>query len=180
MDDLDRDGLNNRDELARGTGLRNEDTDGDTIMDGEEVAAGRDGFITNRLLADTDGDFVQDNVEIASTSNANDRNSINLAKALKKITVSPGTFTIDIDSVVGIGSQQLIVTGEFSVGGTIDLTARARGTNYTSSNLQVCNFGVEDGRVFGAASGTCTIAVSNSGFSTTANVTVRIFAAAAL
>ncbi len=180
LDDIDRDGLNNRDELARGTGLRNADTDGDSILDGEEAVAGRDGFITNPLLADTDGDFVPDNVEIASTSNPTDRNSINLAKALKRIVASPSTFVVTIDSTNSIGSQQLTVTGEFNLGGTIDLTPTARGTNYASSNIAVCNFGAESGKVFGAADGQCTITITNNGFSATASGTVRNFTAQAL
>jgi alpha-tubulin suppressor-like RCC1 family protein len=180
LDDIDRDGLNNRDELARGTGLRNPDTDGDTILDGEEAVAGKDGFITNPLLADTDGDLVPDNVEVASSSNPTDRNSVNLAKALKRIVVSPAAFVINIDSTTPIGSQQLTVTGEFNLGGTIDLTPTVRGTNYASSSLAVCNFGVESGKVFGAADGTCTVTVTNSGFSGTASGTVRNFTARGL
>jgi alpha-tubulin suppressor-like RCC1 family protein len=180
LDDPDRDGLNNKLEIAAGTNIQNPDTDGDSISDGEEAIAGRDGFITNPLLADTDGDGVPDNVEIASTSNPTDPRSVNFAKALKRITVAPANFIINIDSTNPTGSQQLAVTGEFNLGGTIDLTSTARGTNYASSNTAVCNFGAEPGRVFGAADGSCTITVTNSGFTATASGTVKNFTPVAL
>ncbi len=172
LDDADHDGLNNREEVFYGTALRNPDTDGDTISDGEEVTAGRDGYITNPLLADTDGDGIPDNVEIASGSDPTNPSSTNLAAALKKITVAPAVFIINVNSIQGQASQQLTVTGEFKLGGTINLTSRLRGTNYVSDNLSSCNFGAEDGRVYGSASGSCTITVSNSGFTATANGTV--------
>jgi hypothetical protein len=175
LDDFDRDGLNNRDEILRGTNLRNPDTDGDTIPDGEEVVLGLDGFITNPLLADTDNDGVPDNVEIASNSDPTNAASVNLAQALQRIVVTPTTFVITINSLQNLGFQQLNVVGEFKLGGTINLTSRQRGTTYTSSNLQICNFGAEDGRVFGAADGTCTITVANAGFSAQVSGTVRGF-----
>src|SRR5262249_38178516 len=99
LDDADRDGLNNRDELLRGTQINNPDSDGDTIPDGEEVIAGVDGFITNPLLKDTDGDGVPDNIEVASGSNPTNASSVNLAQALSRIRVSPTTFVINVNSV---------------------------------------------------------------------------------
>jgi hypothetical protein len=179
-DDLDRDGLTNRDELALGTGIRNADSDGDGILDGEEVAAGRDGFVTNPLLADTDGDGVPDNVEVASASDPTNAASVNLAGALSRIRVSPATFIINVNTVDFVAFQQLTVTGDFKLGGTINLTAPTRGTNYTSSNLAVCSFGAEHGRVYGGSDGACTITVTNNGFSATASGVVRTFTPIAL
>lgn len=180
LDDLDRDGLTNRQELEYGTGLRNPDSDGDGIPDGEEVIAGRDGFITNALLADTDGDGVPDNVEVASESDPTNAASTNLARALSRIRVSPAGFVINVNTVDLQAFQQLTVTGDFTLGGSINLTARARGTNYTSSNLPVCNFGAEDGRVYGGSDGACTITVTNNGFTATASGAVRTFTPVAL
>ena len=175
QEDPDHDGLTNLQEYRLGTDMRDPDSDGDGLSDGQEVKFG-----TNPLLSDTDGDGVPDGIEVATGSNPRDPNSTNLPKALKKITVSPNAFTINIDSTTGTGSQQLSVTGEFNAGGTIDLTPRTRGTNYSSSNLSVCNFGAESGKVFGAADGTCTITVSNSGFTATVAGTVRNFTPTAL
>ena len=45
--DFDRDGLSNIDEFRAGTQIRNRDSDGDGIADGEEVRAGSDGWVTN-------------------------------------------------------------------------------------------------------------------------------------
>lgn len=173
--DPDVDGLSNRSEVTLGTNLRNADTDGDTIKDGEEVVAGADGFITNPLLADTDGDGVRDPLEIASGSDPTNPNSINLANALSGITVVPTSFVLTVNSIVGQASQQLTVTGQLKDSTTINLTSTLRGTNYASSDLNVCNFGSPDGRVFAANNGSCTIAITNSGFSTQSLGTVNSF-----
>jgi hypothetical protein len=180
LEDPDRDGLNNRGEADAGTDLRNPDSDGDGIFDGEEVVAGTDGFITNPLLADTDGDGVRDGLEIATGTNPLNPGSINLGKALKALTVTPEVFTITVNSVLGEGFRQLTVTGVLQDGTLLDLTSTTRGTNYTSSDLDVCNFGSPDGRVFGGESGTCTITVTNSGHTDTSAGTVIGFRPQAL
>lgn len=180
LDDPDHDGLSNINEYVNGTNIRNPDTDGDGILDGEEMIAGADGFITNPLLKDTDGDGIPDNVEISSGSDPTNAASTNLAAALKAITVIPANAQINVNSVIGLGFTRLVVTGEFKLGGTIDLTPAARGTNYASSNLLVCNFGAESGVVYGGSNGPCTITVSNSGFTTTSQINVNFFAPTAL
>ena len=127
------------------------------------------------LFRSTDGDGVPDGIEVATGSNPIDRASTNLARALKKITVTPANFTLNINTVDLLAHQQLIVTGEFTMGGTINLTSKLRGTNYATSDTQVCNFGTEDGRVFGGQDGSCTITITNSGFTATARGTVTTF-----
>ena len=176
FDDPDRDGLTNREEVTLGTDIRKADSDGDGISDGDEVKLYR----TNPLLADTDGDGVPDRVEVNSGSDPTNSNSVNLAGALRRISVIPTTFAINLNSIQGEGFQQLTVTGEFTLGGTIDLTRRSRGTNYQSSNVQVCNFGAEDCRVFGSQDGSCTITITNNGFTATVAGTVRNFTPTAL
>jgi YVTN family beta-propeller protein len=173
--DPDRDGLSNRDEITRGTNLRNPDTDDDGIRDGEEVAAGADGFVTNPLLADTDGDGVRDGLEIAAGSDPTNPASLNLAGALSRIEVTPTSFALTVNAIMGEASIQLQVTGFLTDNTTINLTSTLRGTNYASSDLNTCNFGSPDGRVFAAANGSCTITVTNSGFSAAANGTVSSF-----
>lgn len=175
LDDADRDGLTNKDELQRGTDLHKADSDGDGLLDGEEVKLG-----TNPLLKDTDGDGVPDNIEVATGSDPLNSLSFNLAKALKGISVSPVAFTVNVNTVDLVAYQQLQVAGEFTLGGTINLTAKAKGTSYASSNLQVCNFGTENGRVYGGSNGSCTITVSNSGFTATAIGLVKTFTPQAL
>ncbi|MDA3844731.1 MAG: OmpA family protein [Candidatus Kapabacteria bacterium] len=54
--DLDKDGLTNDRERALGTDPRNPDTDGEGLLDGEEV----DRYHTNPLLVDTDKDGLND------------------------------------------------------------------------------------------------------------------------
>jgi hypothetical protein len=59
--DSDCDGLSNRDErLIYHTNPRNADTDGDGLMDGDEVAIG-----TDPNNQDTDGDGLSDNDEVS-------------------------------------------------------------------------------------------------------------------
>lgn len=175
--DLDNDGLTNRDELITyGTNPRVADTDGDGIADGEEVKAGADGFITNPLLRDTNGDGANDNVEIASGSDPTNPNS---RPSLGSLTVSPANFVLTVNTLIGEASRQLTVTGKRADGSTVDLTT-ASGTTYTSSDLNICNFSAERGRVFAGNNGSCTITVTNNGQSAQATVTVQTFAPTAL
>lgn len=180
LEDFDRDGLSNREEIALGTNLRVADTDGDGILDGEEVVLGADGYITNPLLADTDGDGVRDGLEVATGSDPTNPASVNLAKAASRIELTPPTFNLTVNSIIGESSRQLTVTGYLVDGTTINLTSTLRGTNYTSSDLSVCNFGSPDGRVFAGTPGSCTITATNSGHSSQSQGTVTSFTPTAL
>jgi hypothetical protein len=177
QEDFDRDGLNNLQEFLRGTDIRNRDTDGDGLSDGDEVNQ----YHTNPLLADTDGDGIPDGIEIQTSTNPLDSNSFDLSRALRSIEVTPGQISLIVNTIIGEASQQLLVTGHLIDNRTtINLTSRSRGTNYSSSNLVVANFGVTDGLVFAGSDGTATITVTNNGFSATAQVTVSSFAPIAL
>ena len=180
LEDPDRDGLSNRDEAALGTQIRNPDTDNDGIFDGEERRPGADGFVTSPLLADSDGDGVRDALEIATGSDPTSAASTNLRDALKALTVAPAVFHLTVNSIQGVASRQLAVTGHLLDGVSIDLTSTQRGTNYASDDLNVCNFGQPDGRVFGAQAGACTITVTNNGFTAVAMGTVASFTPRAL
>jgi hypothetical protein len=175
QEDFDRDGLTNLQEDQLGTNLRVADVDGDGLADGQEVALG-----TNPLLADTDGDGIRDGLEVQTGSNPLDATSFNLAQALTSIDVAPSTFVITLNTVLGEASRQLTVTGHLRDGTTIDLTSTAKRTNYAASDLTICNFGATPGQIFAGLDGTCTITVTNSGFSTSAIGTVRTFAPRAL
>ena len=62
--DSDEDGANDRVEIdIEGLDPLNPDTDNDKILDGEELIAGEDGFITNPLAFDSDEDGVPDAFE---------------------------------------------------------------------------------------------------------------------
>lgn len=184
--DIDHDGLTNLEEYRLGTDIRNVDTDGDGINDGDEAhstglacGAGRC-FHTSPLLADTDGDGVNDLTEIRTGSDPTDPRSVNYAQALTGIVVTPNNFTLIVNSLNSQASVQLAVIGNLIDGKTIDLTAASRGTNYISSNINTCNFGSPDGRVFAGTAGSCVITISSNGFVATANGNVTNFTPADL
>lgn len=180
LEDVDQDGLTAAEEVALGTNVLVADSDGDGILDGEEVNVGTDGFVTNPLLPDTDGDGVRDALEMATGSDPTDPTSLNLAQALDSLQVSPAAFTLNFNLLLGEASEQLAVTGRLKDLTTIDLTATTRGTNYTSDDLTICNFGAMDGLVFAGLSGTCTITVGNSGFAGSVNGLIQSFTPTAL
>lgn len=175
LEDLDGDGLNNQQEVALGTDPRNADTDGDGLQDGDEVTR-----TTNPLIADSDGDGLRDGLEVQTGSNPLDPNSYNLAQALSSIVVTPDMFTLILNTIIGEAARQLTVTGHLIDGTEINLTSTTRGTSYISSDLFICSFGVQDGRVFAGSDGLCTVTVTNSGHSDVASVTVQTFAPTAL
>jgi hypothetical protein len=168
FEDPDHDGLTNLQEFQLGTDPNNPDTDGDGLTDGQEVLV----YHTNPLLASTDGTGITDGIEVQTGTLAASF-SAKLAAAMGSLEVKPGTFILAVNSIEGQASQQLTVLGHLIDGKTlIDLTSTQRGTNYSSSNLTICNFGSPDGNVFAGSNGSCTITVTNSGFTAMAAVTV--------
>jgi len=175
QEDFDRDGLTNLQEYQLGTDIRKADTDGDGLTDGQEVALG-----TSPLLRDTDGDGISDGLEVQTGSNPLDASNYNLQAALGAISVTPSQVVLTFNTILGDVTRQLRVTGSLLDGTTINLTSKQRGTNYASSNLNVCNFGGTDGLVFAGEQGTCTITVRVAGFVATTTVEVHRFAPTAL
>lgn len=172
-EDPDGDGLTSKQELMEhGTNLRLADTDADGIPDGDEVS-GKLGVATNPLLADSDGDGIRDRLEIETGSDPNDANSYDLAQALQSFEVAPSSFVLTVNTIIGEASRQLAVTGHLKDSTTIDLTSTARGTQYSSTDLTIANFGSPDGMVFAGADGSAVITVSNNGFVAASSVTVR-------
>jgi hypothetical protein len=171
FEDPDHDGLTNLQEFQLGTDPNNPDTDGDGLTDGQEVLI----YHTNPLLASTDGTGIPDGIEV-QTGTLGGSFSAKLAAAMKSLEVKPSTFALAVNLIEGQASQQLTVLGHLSDGKTIiDLTSTQKGTNYSSSDLTICNFGAPDGNVFAGSPGSCTITVTNSGFVATAAVTVTGF-----
>jgi hypothetical protein len=173
VEDPDHDGLTNLQEFTLGTDPHNPDTDGDGISDGDEVngtglacttATPAVCYHTNPLLADTDGDGVRDRTEIITGSDPTNANSVNLPAALSAVHVTPPSFTMIVNSLNASASLQLTVTGTMIDSYPIDLTSTARGTNYSSDNLAICNFGSPDGRVYAGTAGNCNITVTTNGY----------------
>ena len=176
FEDPDHDGLTNLQEFQAGTDPNNPDTDGDGLTDGQEVLM----YHTNPTLFSTDGTGISDGIEV-ETGTLNDSLSQKLAAAIKTLQVTPSHFVLDVNTIQGIASQQLTVTALLIDGKTkLNLTSTALGTTYTSSDLTICNFRASDGNVFAGNSGSCTITVTNNGFSAQAQAVVSSFAPTAL
>jgi hypothetical protein len=176
QEDLDRDGLTNREEYQLGTDIRKSDTDGDSLSDGDEVNKHK----TSPLLFDTDGDFIPDGLEIQTGTNPLDKNSYDLNKATASSVVKPSAFVLTTSLLFPVATQQLSWKANLIDGKTIlDLTTDPR-TNYTSSDTLICNFGAQKGLVFAGNPGPCTITLSNSTLTATASGTVQSFTPTAL
>src|SRR5260370_33243030 len=161
FEDPDHDGLTNLQEFQNGTDPHNPDTDGDGLTDGQEVLMDQ----TNPLLASTDGTGIPAGIEVRTGALGLSLRQ-KLAKASSTLTVTPAAFVLNVNTIQGIASQQLTVKANLIDGKTIlELTSTTKGTNYSSSDLTICNFGAPDGNVFAGNNGTATITVTNNAFS---------------
>ena len=171
FEDPDHDGLTNLQEFQAGTDPNNPDTDGDGLTDGQEVLI----YHTNPTLFSTDGTGISDGIEV-QTATLGAPLSTKLAKAIQSLSVTPAHFVLDVNSIQGIAAQQLTVTALLIDGKTkLDLTSTLEGTNYSSSDLTICNFGTPDGNVFAGNNGSCTITITNNGFSAQVSGIVNSF-----
>jgi len=176
FEDPDHDGLTNLQEFQNGTDPNNPDTDGDGLTDGQEVLI----YHTNPVLFSTDGTGISDGIEV-QTGTLGGTLAAKLAAAVKSFEVKPPSFVLNVNTIEGQASQQLQVLGHLIDGKTtLDLTSTLEGTNYSSSDLTICNFGAPDGNVFAGANGACTITVTNGAFSAQASGVVRTFSPVAL
>jgi hypothetical protein len=177
FEDPDHDGLTNLEEFQNGTDPQNPDTDGDGLSDGDEVHR----YHTNPLLRDTDGDGVPDGLEVRAGSDPLDPNSCNLAGGiLAAMTVSPASFTLVFNTVLGDASRALSVSGTLIDGTVLDITRPKYGTTFSSSDLSIANFGAQPGVVFAGRDGTASVTAANNGVSASSQVTVQTFGPTAL
>jgi hypothetical protein len=179
QEDPDNDGLTTLQEYQLGTNLRIADSDGDGISDGEEAAAGADGFVTDPLKADTDGDGVNDRDEILAGADPTDKTDGG-GRSFVKLVVTPANPTVTFNTVYDEANLQLKVEGERKDGSRADLTARSTGTSYSSSNLAVVSFGAKDGLVFAGQSGAANVTVRNGGLELVVPVSIGAFSPQAL
>lgn len=176
LDDPDADGLSTGDEFQRGLDPFVGDTDGDDLLDGEEVTA----FGTDPLLFDTDGDGISDGLEVASGSDPLDPTSFDLSRVLIGIEAQPSVLALVFDTALGESSRRLRVVGRLADGTELDLLPTRYGTTYASSDLTVASFGAEPGRIFAGQNGSATVTVANAGFTAQVNVDVTTFSPTAL
>jgi uncharacterized protein YjdB len=144
------------------------DADQDGLKNLAEFQQGSDPHAT-----DTDADGVWDGLEVQLGTSPIDPSSVDMHRALTSIAVKPSSFTITMTPTLRYVTRQIRVVGTMTDGHTVDLTAAAKGTAYTSSDLTIANFENGDGKVAGGNPGSATITVTSSGFTANAPVTVR-------
>jgi hypothetical protein len=174
--DPDTDSLSTIAEYGLGADPFKADTDGDGLLDGDELNVRG----TNPLLFDTDGDRVSDGLEVLAGSNPLNRVSVNLPPILAGLEIDPASFTIIYNTVLGEGSRRVTVTATLIDGTELDATGAPYGTSYRSGDLAVASFGAEPGRVFAGAAGGTIITAENGAFTAIAEVRVESFAPTAL
>ncbi len=169
--DPDRDGLTNLQEYQKGTDPNNPDTDGDGLLDGDEVNK----YHTNPLISDTDGDGIPDGVEITTGTDPLNKSSYDLKKAVAVSTLSPATFVLSTGTINTNASVQLTWRVTLIDGKTVlDLTNDPR-TNFGSSDVAVCGFGTQKNVVVAYGGGTCTITATQNTLSAVSTGTVSAF-----
>ncbi|MEM9599158.1 MAG: hypothetical protein AAGD06_33125, partial [Acidobacteriota bacterium] len=166
--DPDGDGLTNLEEFQAGLDPQNPDTDGDTLLDGDEV----DIHGTQPALFDTDGDGLSDGLEIQLGSDPLDPQSADYAGAVMALAVAPPTFDLTFNTLVGETSIRLDATADLVDGTVLDATGLAA---WSSSDLAVCSFGLTPGQVFAGADGACTVTATLGGASAASSGTVSSF-----
>jgi large repetitive protein len=175
FEDRDNDGLSALDEYNAGTDVNKKDSDNDSVLDGEELILGADGYITNPLLADSDADGLSDSVEITVGSDPSDGNDTNFADAVTAITSIPSNIIMTFNGIDSEVSTQLRINATILDGSRVDVTAKSNGTTYSSSDLTIVSFGLEDGEIFGGLVGQATISVELFGKSVSIPVKVESF-----
>ncbi len=109
-------------------------------------------------------------------SDPTDINSVNIGASIVGLSIDPESAVLTFNSIQGVdASVQLRVEGTTLDGESIDLTPISTGTDYNSSDLDVCNFGGRSGEVFAGNNGNCIVTADNSGFNDTSNIDVQSF-----
>ena len=110
--------------------------------------AGRDGFVTNPLLADSDGDGVPDGLEVeVGTEPSRSARSVDYEAVLLNMTVNRRLTLVKNTLLPDEVSRRVRMISSLIDGSEIDLTSRP-GVSYSSSDLDVASFGAEPGRIF--------------------------------
>ncbi|MBF0280198.1 MAG: hypothetical protein HQM13_20530 [SAR324 cluster bacterium] len=178
FEDRDEDGLSALREFSLGTDPNNSDSDGDRLLDGDEVngiPVGNRVFTSNPLLIETDGDGLDDALEIRIGTDPSDPGDSDFSKALTRIEIIPSNPAITFNTIFSEASLQLQVIGHLINGNQIDLTSKAMGTTFVSSDISVASFGVDEGKLYAGLSGVAEIRASNNGFNDSVRVTVTSF-----
>ena len=112
-------------------------------------------------------------VEVTDTANNTAPQAFSVVVAPPPALQSLSVVPTAIDFTATVATRQLTVTGEFTDGTSLDLTAASAGTTYESDNANVASVSA-GGLVTAVADGSATITARNSGKNATAQVTVAI------
>ena len=157
--DNDGDNLNNLGEFAAGTDPFSQDTDEDTIADGEEVVEGADGWVTSPVAADSDLDLVPDAIEIEVGTDPTDSQDYDFSASLLGLETTPAELKLVFNTILGESSSNLQVTGILLDGTGVIVTGHPD-VSYLSGNIAVASFGGVPGEVFAGITGETTVTVS--------------------
>lgn len=141
--DTDDDGVNDRVEIdTEGLLPLDPDTDNDKILDGEEIIAGEDGFITNPLSLDSDADGVPDPYEIMEGVDPSEATGAAISPNYAPISWVVESFDdyqlSDGTEVIGVG------TAGIQAGGTLLYAENYRGADLTINGVPFSGFSSED------------------------------------
>jgi len=138
--DSDGDGLNNTDERKIGTDPYNPDTDGDMLIDGDEIKL----YGTNPLKSNTDCDRYSDYEEIVNDLDPNIPNTAKIKISSSEIKGAYNIPNIIKDSLIIVGSGGVLAT---CIEGTFGLCAKTSPVvaGVVSSILEdeIYNFNIE-------------------------------------
>ena len=159
LEDSDGDGISNSRELELGTKLDVDDTDEDGINDGDEINI----YFTDPLKEDTDGDDVIDGLEVATGSDPRDPDSVNIAPYVTNLRLTPANPELQFAD--DIPPLQLTVNATLKVNGTeydLNITEERFGTIYGSTDTAVV-LHTADGAFTILQDGTATLSVQING-----------------
>ncbi|MDP9191860.1 MAG: Ig-like domain-containing protein [Acidobacteriota bacterium] len=174
--DSDGDGMPDDYELANGLAPfdpsdARSDYDWDNLFALDEYRLGTD---PNNY--DTDNDEISDGLEVQTGTDPLDPASFDLSQTLTSIFATPNPVSMILETLLGSSTQQLRVRGRLVDEWNIDITSRAKGTTYGSTNPTVAAVNSFDGRIEAVGNGSTTITIANNGHETTVPVNVTSFA----
>jgi len=180
--DSDADDLTNIAEFRCGTDPFSNDTDGDSLTDGEEVSevtAEACNTLSDPRLRDTDGDLVPDQLELLTGTSPTNAEDYDLDAALLELRVDPSVLSMSLSTLLGDSLFQAALTGIMLDGSGVDLTQHPD-VVWLSASAQVADVTVNPGEILATGPGQTTIIAGVGIHDAEVAVTVTSFVPSAL